>query len=87
MKFMFFVIQVNLLLWLAVAGAAWTAVNVRSVGQAIDPWAITESLTGAGLGSAIVLQHWAYHRLRKMRGDVRKSASADERQTGSRSKP
>lgn len=55
MKAMFFAIEINLILWMAVLGGALTSNPESPETRWILP------TIGAGL--AAILQHWAYYRL------------------------
>ncbi len=53
MKLMFYSIEINLLLWLAVCGSLWSGMpQSKSIAY----------LATIGCAVAAVVQHWAYHR-------------------------
>ena len=56
MKMLFFSIEVNLLLWLAVVGMLFA--DPLDVSQA-------KTMTIIGCGIAAVIQHWAFYNIRK----------------------
>jgi hypothetical protein len=55
LKCLFYAIEINLLIWLAVTGAV--------VMSSADP--IVKQMTGAGAIIAAVIQHWAYYNIYK----------------------
>lgn len=61
---LFLAIEVNLILWLALAGHALSTSDR-------DPFAAPQSFDGwlilVGVAWAAIVQHWAYYRLKKAR--------------------
>ena len=68
MKKMFLAIEVNLLLWIALAGVLWSETGSDSS---------IKTLALVGAGFAALFQHWAYYSIRdsKLRGKAKESSA------------
>lgn len=63
---MYWVVEINLLLWLALAGGGLVSGRLPGTGNWLSAKVgVNEALLYAGLGFAVIFQHWAYYALYK----------------------
>jgi len=65
LRTMFLAVEVNLLLWLALAGMAWTNAHETGGSWWRGPARVDASLLLIGVGFSLIAQHWAYYAIHK----------------------